>query len=434
MSMYLGPDTTPGNRLKVSAGWKLPPLIANYDWRGWLVWSGVLIGLTAFALSGDERTVTPCYREAAIFWLQSHDLYNGAGDGFLYLPQAAIAFVPFALLPTAISEALWRCLSWGLFSAGVWRLARLARRETGCPHFVPMSFVCAPIAWVALRNGQSTCPMAGLMMLAVVDLAGARWTRSAVWLSLGLILKPLIVPLMLVVAVLHRPMRLRIAAGIAGVALLPFLLQHPTYALQQYVACWETLGTAYRVGDEGYWAQLFGMLKVAGVAVSPAVQSAARAVAAVATLGLCHVALKRYPAVRAHILLYSFVAIYLMLFNSRTENNTYALLAPAVAAHFTHAIFVKQRFVAGSFSLACAIALFGAYEIGKLFAPPGQAVWLAPLACLAFSGPVLFEVLRGRESGARSVDGSVLRARANERVGGGMADARVSHAPSRVAA
>ncbi len=45
--------------------------------------------------------------------------------------------------------------------------------------------------------------MAGLMMLATVDLVDKRWWRAAAYLSLGLAIKPLCLVLVLLAAVLY---------------------------------------------------------------------------------------------------------------------------------------------------------------------------------------------------------------------------------------
>ena len=364
--------------------------------NAWIIWGLLLTIVSIIIVCGNTKTVTPAYRQGATSWLQGTDLYLYEGEGFIYFPQAAVAFVPFALLPLEVSEILWRCLIIGIFTAGLWRLGGLARREGGHELFPLMTLVCVPMVWSSLRNGQSTIPMTGLMMLATVDLADSRWWRATLWLSLGLIFKPLIIVFVLLTLALHPPMRWRLLLGAIGVFLLPFLLQRTGYVWAQYAACLEMFSQANSIGNEKYYAQIFGMLRVAGIEIPSAWQNGARALAAVATLGVCYLAKRRHSVVHAHLLLYALAAIYLMLFNPRTENNTYSHLAPAFAVFGSQALLAGQRRGLAIYYLCCALAVLGSWEIGRLFVPPLQAVFLAPLGCLGFALPIVIDACWGK--------------------------------------
>src|SRR5687768_7977399 len=100
----------------------------------WGLWLAITLVVLAMTLAGSKRSVTTSYRQAAQQWLAGGPMYNDDGAGFLYLPSAAVLFVPFALLPDSAGEVLWRVLTIGTFAAGVWRLVqcsnsgRLSRR------------------------------------------------------------------------------------------------------------------------------------------------------------------------------------------------------------------------------------------------------------------------------------------------------------------
>lgn len=371
-------------------------------WSGvraaWILWSILLAVVSIFILCGNTKTVTPNYCYGATSWLQGTDLYIYGGEGFIYLPQAAVVFVPFALLPLEVSEILWRCLIFGIFTAGLWRLASLARRERRRELFPLMTLVCVPLVWSSMRNGQSTIPMTGLMMLATVDLADSRWWRATLWLSLALIFKPLIIVFALLTFALHAPMRWRLIVGAVGVFLFPFLSQRAGYVWEQYAGCLEMFSKANGVGNERYYAQIFGMLRAAGIEVPSFWQNGTRVLAAVATLGICYVAKRRHSVVQAHLLLYSLAAIYLMLFNPRTENNTYSHLAPALAVFGSQALLARQSRGLAVYYFCCSLAVLGSWEIGRLFVPPPQAVWLAPLGCLAFAIPIVIDACWGKSA------------------------------------
>jgi len=71
--------------------------------------------------------------------------------------------------------------------------------------------------------------------------------------------------------------------------------------------------------------------ELAGVAVPETVQTILRLVAALGTLALCWQSRRRHDAVRSAAYVFALSVAYLMLFSPRTENNTYAMLGPAIA-------------------------------------------------------------------------------------------------------
>ena len=97
----------------------------------WTSWAILLVIISIIILCGNEKTVTPAYRQGATSWLAGTDLYIYEGVGFVYLPQAAVAFVPFSLLPPTASEIAWRCFILAVLVSGLWRFAALASREAG---------------------------------------------------------------------------------------------------------------------------------------------------------------------------------------------------------------------------------------------------------------------------------------------------------------
>jgi hypothetical protein len=353
----------------------------------WFAWAAVFAVVAALVLAGNRRSVTGNYREAAFLWLQGKDLYEGAirtGHGFLYLPQAAILFAPFAWLPLKAGEIAWRALSMAAFATGIRRYASLAGRESGADLFPVMTYLSVPLTFSCFRNGQSTVLIAALMMIAVADIAEERWGRAAAWLSLGFALKPLVLVLTLLSGALYRPLRWRLLAGTAVVLAFPFLFQSPGYVVDQYRSCLAGMQATARLGLESYWAHFFGMLKVGGVSVSPSAQTGVRILAAGGTLCLCLLARRRCNAAETGVWLYALATCYLMLFNPRTENNTYAMLAPAIAAFCGRALLVERRTkVALALALA-EVGILGSHQITRWITPPPRSIWLAPLACTGF--------------------------------------------------
>ena len=171
--------------------------------------------------AGSQRSVVPAYRMAAQQWYAGEDIYSGDGRGFIYLPQAAVLFGPFAILPPILGDVLWRVVTVGTFALGVYRLAAVVRPDQNVSLFPLATCVALPMAWDGARNGQSTLPMAGFLMIAVADAAARRWTRAAVWLALGLAIKPLAAVGILLMGAIHREMRARLLTGLVVVAALP---------------------------------------------------------------------------------------------------------------------------------------------------------------------------------------------------------------------
>ncbi len=378
----------------------------------WIAWAVLFLIAAAIMIAGSGRTVVPSYRIAAQNWLAGRGLYDGTGvGGFVYFPQAAILFIPFALFAAAAGEVLWRLVIIGTFAAGLRSFARLASGRTGRELFPLMSLVTVPLAWDCARNGQSTLIITGLMLLAVVDVADRRWWRATLWLSLGVALKPLALVLALLIMAVDRPMTGRLLLGLGAVALAPFLTQHPAYVLQQYASCFGNMKAAAHVAVVARgWTSPFTALQLAGVNVPERIQTVLRVAAAAGTLALCVLARKRHDAGRSAVFVFSLAALYLMLFSPRTENNTYAMLGPAIAVLFSRATLIEARNGAAILLGCMALALVGSRSIERVLTPHAGASWLPPLLAAAFAGYLLVQLFSLRagavkEEGPKAADG-----------------------------
>jgi hypothetical protein len=190
-------------------------------------------------------------------------------------------------------------------------------------------------------------------------------------------------------------MRWRLLAGLAVLFLVPFLAQRPAYVASQYEQWLTALGPISRVGLDGVFAQLFGMLAAAGLAVSTTIQTSIRAGAALLTIWLCADASRRHTPAQAAVFLFALNVCYLMLFSTRTENNTYSALAPALAVSFAQEWSVMRRPLVGAGLALLALGILGSYELGRRLAPGLPPSWLAPLMGVCFMAFVVFQVLQG---------------------------------------
>jgi hypothetical protein len=365
-------------------------------WYAWIAWAALFLVSAAIIVGGSGRTVVPAYREGAVSWVAGQFIYHHIGvGGFPYLPQAAILFIPFSLLSVIAGEVAWRLVNIAVFALGVFHFAGLAGGRSGKKFFPLMTLVTLPMAWDCARNGQATLAMTGLMLLAVIAVAERRWWRATLWLSLGISVKPLMVVLVLLIMAIDRPMSWRLAVGLVVTALLPFLAQHPGYVMEQYAGCWKHFTTAAHVGaTEGGWTSPFHALRLVGVAIPEMVQTALRLAAALGTLVLCWLSRRRHDAVGSAIFVFSLSVAYLMLFSPRTENNTYAMLGPAIAVFLAGAYLVEKSFRESLLLGGIVFAILGGRVIERLLTPHAGTSWLSPLMAVCFTAYLLARFFR----------------------------------------
>jgi len=360
----------------------------------WFGWLALFLATAAIIMAGSDRSVVPAYRTAALSWFASQGLYDGTGTGgFVYFPQAAILFAPFAMVPQAMGEVLWRLVNTGVFALGLRSFAGLGYQRSGKNLFPLMTLVAIPLAWDCAKNGQATLIMAGFMLLAIADIARCRWWRAVLWLSLSVAMKPLAIVLVLLVLAIDRPLSWRLLLGMAALGLSPFLTQSPAYVMQQYAAFLHNSTTAAHVGVvvQG-WTSPFSALRLVGVELTEQVQMAIRLSAAVGTLALCFLARRRYDAIRSAIYVYSLAALYLILFSPRTENNTYAMLAPSMAIFLSLAFLAEKRIRQGIFLACMVVILVGSRAIGHALTPHTEISWIPPLIATCFAGYLFFRL------------------------------------------
>jgi hypothetical protein len=298
----------------------------------WLLFA-LIVGLIV-AIQPDRRTVTLEYRQASEKWWAGHEsLYDTSQVGYLYLPQAAILYTPYQLLPKRLGEPLWRWTGLALLGLGLWRVACLLHPSEREHLFFLATLLVIPSALSSARNGQVNLPLAGLMLLAVADLARARWNTATLWLLLAILLKPIALAPALLAAACFAPLRLRLIGGLLlslGVAYF-----HPSaaYVTAEYHHFLEKLALAGQPLVKDNFSDFFGMLWHWGLHPAPMLISTLRILAAGLVLLLSLLLMRRF---RGDQVMQAFgvmllAALYLMLFNPRTEENSYVMLAAFTA-------------------------------------------------------------------------------------------------------
>lgn len=370
----------------------------------WTVWGIFLLAACAVVVhQTDRRPANDAYARGAARWAAGENLYVERGNGFIYLPQSALLYFPFSILPKPAEHALWRVVTIGLFGIGVFRLCRVAAPEASIHFFPLVSAMVLPKTWTCALNGQATPAMAGLSMLALAQIHEQKWWPAAAFLVAALAFKPLALVLLLLLAVLYRPLVLPLGAALLVFVGLPFLAGNPEYVCDQYVGTVAMFKEAAARGLSPEWPQLFSLANLAGISASEEWQTALRIAAALGTLAVCAL-IRRPDRIRSLssdlsdqlpglISIYGMATCYLLLFNPRTENNSYLLLSPAVGIASLHSYFIQRRVWRGALQALAAAALIAGHEICQWTTPRAGFVWVCPLVCLVFAADLIREAV-----------------------------------------
>jgi drug/metabolite transporter (DMT)-like permease len=148
------------------------------------------------------------------------------------------------------------------------------------------------------------------------------------------------------------------------------------------------------------WTTPFNAMQVLGIMVPEKVQTLLRVTAAVGTLVLCFWSRLRHDAARSAVFVFSLAVTYLMLFSPRTENNTYAMLGPAIAAFLAGAFLIEQRPREGIVLSCIALVILGSRSIEHLLTPHAGTSWLAPSMAVCFAVYLLVTFFADRKDRA----------------------------------
>lgn len=365
-----------------------------------LVWVTITLAIMlATLLAHHEHTVTHSYYDAARSWFHGADVYHltdAAGrpsiHGFLYLPATAVLYGPLAALPFRWHELLWRLLAIGAFAYAIDRLYRVLGGSSARSSLAPLiTAVLAILPAVAcMRNGQMNLMIAACLTLGVVALADQGWWRATLWLALGFALKPTMLVPVLLAAAIYRPMRWRLLLGLIAVLLLPFAAQAPAFVLRQYHLFAQKTALSSRPGEAGGFADLFSLLRWAGWDLAERTQTMLRLAAALGTLGLCLRADRRYPRSGAAFAVLMLSTIYMMLFNPRTELNTYLIPGVPVALLAALWLCAAPRAPTGWALAVLIVGWMASWDLA------GRDTWLSPLLMLPLALWIAAAIARGR--------------------------------------
>jgi hypothetical protein len=325
------------------------------------------------------------YSDAARRWWAHEPLYDLRNiDGFQYFPQSAILFSPFAFLGSPLGVVLWRAPAWALFAHALWRLSRRSFPEAPEKAFLVATCLALGPSLASLSNGQANLPMTALALQAAVALIDRRWWIATLALTIGLGLKPLMLVPLALLAILHPPIRAKLALSVPALFIAP-LVHGPSYALAQYRDCWTKLMMSG--APDRQFEDLRGLLWALGWDAAPSLMTALRVVATLAVLVAARRICTRLAEPHATLLLTGLAFNYLMLFNPRTQPNSFVMTASVGAVLGAGAFLEKRR----EATIALALAALG-WSPGSRW--EWVAHWLRPIMSLVFTAVLVSEIRR----------------------------------------
>jgi len=300
----------------------------------------LVIGLLVF-LNPQRDTVTlGSYHPSAAHWWAGEGLYVGP-SGMNYLPHFAVLFTPFHFLPLWLGETLWRFCNAATLAAGLWQLARALIGSNAERAFLWATILAMPLCMTSLRFGNANAILGGVTLMAAAAILARRWGLAAVLMALATAIKPLGIVLILLAPLVYKPLRWRVVVALLGLAVFPFLFGRPAYVWGQHRAAWSNL-QACAVVSEHRFADINGLLRTFGTEFSPGASKVARLLAGGFTALVWLWGARRLREPLACLWLYALATSYLMLFNPMTEENSYGILAPALAAWATLFLFKPE--------------------------------------------------------------------------------------------
>ncbi|MEM7138353.1 MAG: glycosyltransferase family 87 protein [Myxococcota bacterium] len=372
-------------------------------WLPWLLWTVTFVVVVSLGLAGFMHSISyDIYEAAGQDWTRRSALYEtSAVEGFQYFPQAAMFFALFSALGSPWGGILWRALSWALLATGTLRLTALMAPGRGAPAFLVATCLAIGPAIGPLGNGQANLILAALGLHVAADVAEQHWWRASLLLVFGTAVKPHFAIVLLLVWALYRPTtwRLPILAFLAFV--LPWVFSDHAYVVTQYSDWLAKLHVGARPAPR--FEDLRGMLATAGWVMPHRTAMIVRVLAGLATLAICWVACRRTREPYRVALVVAFAAVYLMLFNPRTQSTTYAIPAAIVAVMAATHLFDGRR---RDFAILMAIEV--AFTLNYNYLPPIQ-LWLKPLAAAGLGAFLVHQSLVPPETwAARTVSGKAV--------------------------
>jgi alpha-1,2-mannosyltransferase len=303
----------------------------------WIIFALVLATLL---IVRPQRSLAPLYADASRqFW---GDVVPTAEYrvGFYYLPVSQILYTPIAMAGPKLGGVVAQLISLALITWAAWELMNLLiprRREFA---FAIILLLLIPGTAGILRVVQLDAPMWALTALAAAAIARRRAGVAAILLALAFAIKPTAIVAAMLMGATWPRVGLRLLPLMVFVLLVPFLCADWNYIARLYASLADRIHGA--IQQRGHWIDIGSLLTVGmGLKIPFGVMLGIRAAIAAATLGITLAAREKLERSYAAFLAFAFAALYLLLFNPRTEGGGYAGLS-LVAAPFAARMLLTE--------------------------------------------------------------------------------------------
>lgn len=365
----------------------------NYSNVGgaWFYWTLAFVAVDIILIvfyhfhSGFDRTVLVAYDNASKHWVNGEQIYlvSSAG-GFNYFIQAAILFIPFSLLPFKLGVIIWFLLNISMLFIGVLLVSKNFSYSKNSLFVFWMIISSLIVGFSSFRNGQANATIMIFTLFVVYCLQNKKDGWISFWLNLGLAIKPTMIILYLLVLGCRLRLWWKLLLGFIIMLAFPFITQSTGYVLDQYHQSWLNFVNTINIGvNSTNWASLFGALKAFNIGLTHTATNVVILVMALLTYVYAIYLYNRHDFKTWAWSLASMATIYLLLFNPRTENNGYVLIAPflgyAIASAWQSKSFGKVIFL-----MFIGVLTALSYDISKSIIP-GANSWVAPSATFLFA-------------------------------------------------
>ncbi len=360
----------------------------------WWLWGAYALAIVILKFNTEPSYGNVCtvYFRAGERFLAEISLYSAdaISHKFLYFPTAAFFFSPFAVLPFPIGTSIWRLLNLGVFIVGIYNLTKIERTDGRKVEFLLVTVVVCLLSSSAAKYGQATLMMAGLLMLAAVNLEQSKpWTASF-FMVLALALKPIALPFIMLAAVAYPESRFKIPALTLLLFSIPFLFKDPRYVLEQYLEVPRMMQKTSEWEFRWVWASFIGLLQTLGVSLDKSERFIIRVFFAAAALVAYLTGKERLPEAADRCLyLYAIAAGYILLLSPGTERNTYAMLTPVVGIMWCLARNQKGKGIRLLLGLVVLASLLS-HTMSKVF-PDSPLSMLKPIGAIVVMTILMWE-------------------------------------------
>ncbi len=337
----------------------------------------------------QKGNVYPVFAYSGRCWLEGLSPYNDPQYLFRYTPLSAAVMTPLALLPDHVGSLLWRWLAFAaLLGSTVYFHRRVIAPWCTFIRLPWLGLAMLPLVVSNLNNGQSNPFLLALILTALASVLAQRWNLAAACLAGAVYLKLYPIALALLLILLYpRELTVRFLVCFILGALLPYLMQNPSYVTEQYQTFFAysfkdtRMTNILEEGNRDMWNILRRMHLPISLTMYRLIQLGSALLLAGLTLWLRP--WRREP--RTILLIGNLCLAWMLLMGPATESATYHLLAATLAADLLLAISAPNSGWSILVILSYALQLLAGIAGWFSFAHGIQSLGVQPFATLIWT-------------------------------------------------